>query len=193
MSNGGTGFPTRPDHALRARGENLRRLRCSSSLLRHICSRLGSACQPRRCGRQGFAPFDPFRSSRSHSGSTPPLRRAMMPTSAAPDQECDPYADRRVYPRVPVALPAFLQANGERHAVQILDLSPGGARLDCQASLPVGTAVTLDCGTLRRAAAVRWSRDGATGVCFESELDAREASALIERSEAMVAWMKKRQ
>lgn len=116
-----------------------------------------------------------------------------MPGSLAPSQKCDPGAERRVYPRVPVALPAFLEANGERHAIQILDLSPGGAKLDCPASLPVGTAVTLDCGTLRLVAVVRWFSGGAVGVCFESELDAREASALIGRSRAIAGWMKERE
>ncbi len=68
----------------------------------------------------------------------------------------DPYDDRRAYPRVPVALPAFLQANGERHAVQVVDLSAGGAKLACSVRLASGTAVTLDCGTIGRSAIVRW-------------------------------------
>src|SRR5678815_1648191 len=96
-----------------------------------------------------------------------------------------PFADRRAYPRVEVALPAFLQAEGERHAVQILDLSAGGAKLDCPASLPTGTAVTLDCGTLGRTAVVRWQTAGVLGLCFDSELDPRDVSALIERSKAL--------
>ena len=104
----------------------------------------------------------------------------------------DPYEDRRVYPRVPVALPAFLQANGERHAVQIFDLSPGGAKVDCPVSLSVGTAVILDCGTLGRAAVVRWQSAAVMGLCFGSELDAREASALINRSRAIAARMNTR-
>jgi hypothetical protein len=119
--------------------------------------------------------------------------RDIMASPAASPQDHDPYADRRVYPRVPVALPAFLQANGERHPVQILDLSPGGAKLDCPASLAVGTAVILDCGTLGRSAVVRWQSAGVMGLCFDSELDAREASALIHRSEAMAARVKARE
>jgi hypothetical protein len=117
----------------------------------------------------------------------------MMANSEPAPQDCDAYADRRVYPRVPVALPAFLQANGERHAVQILDLSPGGAKLDCTVSLPTGTAVILDCGTLGRGAVVRWQHGGLLGLCFESELDAREVSALAERSIALAARMKTRE
>jgi len=106
-------------------------------------------------------------------------------------QGTDPYADRRAYPRVAVAMPAFLHANGERHAVQLHDLSPGGAKVDCPASLAVGTAVTLDCGTLGRTAVVRWRNEGLVGLCFDSELDAREVAALIHRSRALAARMDK--
>ena len=101
------------------------------------------------------------------------------------------FADRRAFPRVPVAMPAFLQADGDRHAVQILDLSAGGAKLTCAAALSAGAAVTLDCGTLRRAAVVRWRNDGVVGLCFDSELDAREISALIARSSALANRMSK--
>ena len=89
-------------------------------------------------------------------------------------------------------MPAFLQAGGERHSVQILDLSAGGAKLDCPASLPTGMAVILDCGTLGRAAVVRWQTGGVLGVCFDSELDPRDISDLIERSRALAAWRKTR-
>ena len=114
----------------------------------------------------------------------------MMASSVPSLEDPDPYADRRIYPRVPVALPAFLQANGERYAVQLLDLSPGGAKLCCAASIATGTKVTLHCGTLGRPAVVRWQNAGLLGLCFESELDAREVSALIGRSTALAARMK---
>ena len=116
-----------------------------------------------------------------------------MASSIPAPRDSDPFADRRAYPRVPVALPAFLQAGGERHAVQIVDLSPGGAKLDCPASLPTGTAVTLDCGTLGRSAVVRWTSAGVVGLCFDSELDARDVAALINRSNALDARMKTRE
>jgi len=113
------------------------------------------------------------------------------PEPAPRDQ--DPYADRRATPRVPVALPASLQAGRERHSVQLIDVSPGGAKLMCQASVPVGTAVTLDCGSLARAAVVRWQNDGLMGVMFDSELDSRLVSALTERSRALEALMQTRE
>ena len=101
-------------------------------------------------------------------------------------------ADRRVYPRVEVALPAFLEVAGERHHVQLLDVSPGGAKVSFAASLPIGTTVNLDCGTLGRPAVVRWQHGEFLGVCFESELDAREVSALVDRSNALAAFRKTR-
>jgi hypothetical protein len=92
-----------------------------------------------------------------------------------------------------VALPAFLQAGGERHAVHLVDLSSGGAKLICPAVLSVGTPVILDCGTLGCAAVVRWRNDGFMGLGFDSELDAREVSALIDRSKALAGRMKARE
>jgi hypothetical protein len=115
-----------------------------------------------------------------------------MASSVPSPEGSDPYADRRVYPRVAVALPAFLQANGERLSVHLVDLSAGGAKLMCAQPVAVGTAVTLDCGTLGRGAVVRWQNDGVLGLCFDSELDGREIAALMERSKALGALMKAR-
>ena len=105
-------------------------------------------------------------------------------------QDDDPYADRRTHARVAVAMPAFLQAKGERHFVHILDLSAGGAKLKCPVSLTTGTAVTLDCGTVCRPAIVRWQTEGVLGLCFNRELDARDVNALLERSNALATRMK---
>ncbi len=115
-----------------------------------------------------------------------------MASSVPHSPDSDSYADRRVYPRVEVALPAFLQAGGERRHVQILDLSAGGAKLSCPVGLEVGTAVMLDCGTLGRAAVVRWQNGGQVGICFESELDGRDVADLAERSKALAARMRTR-
>ncbi|MCL6699241.1 PilZ domain-containing protein [Sphingomonas sp. NSE70-1] len=101
----------------------------------------------------------------------------------------DDFADRRAHPRVEVALPAFLEANGERHSVQLIDLSSGGTKLSCSLSIAAGSEVTLDCGTFIRSAIVRWQGPGVLGLCFASELDAREVSAMADRSNALVARM----
>lgn len=113
-----------------------------------------------------------------------------MASPAPSREEAADYADRRLHPRIEVALPAFLQAEGERHFVQILDLSRGGAKLTCAASVDAGTAVTLDCGVLGRAATVRWQNGDVLGLCFDSELDERDVSALMGRSTALAARIK---
>jgi hypothetical protein len=92
-----------------------------------------------------------------------------------------------------VALPAFLQAAGERISVQMLDLSAGGVKLNCPVAIPVGTAVTLDCGTFGRPAVARWQNGEFLGLSFDSELDGREMAALVDRSEALTARMKTRE
>jgi hypothetical protein len=116
-----------------------------------------------------------------------------MASSAPSPQDVDPFADRRAYPRVPVALPAFLQAEGERHFVQSLDLSAGGAKLSCAANFASGTAIVLDCGTLSRAATVRWQSGEQLGLCFDKELDVRDVAALAKRSTALAARMDARE
>lgn len=77
--------------------------------------------------------------------------------------------------------------------MHLLDLSAGGAKVKCRADVSVGTAVILDCGTRGCAAVVRWQNEGTLGLCFDSALDAREVSALIDRSRALAAWMKTRE
>ena len=117
----------------------------------------------------------------------------MMAASVPSTQDQGPYEDRRLHPRISVALPAFLQADGERHSVQILDLSRGGAKLNCPVSLASATAVTLDCGMLGRAATVRWQDGAFLGICFNSELNLHDVSALSDRSTALAALMKTRE
>lgn len=109
--------------------------------------------------------------------------------SFPPPQDHASYEDRRAYPRVPVALPAFLQGGGVRHSVQVIDLSAGGAKLSCALPLPSGSKVTLDCGTLNLGAVVRWLGPGTIGVAFDRQLDAREVAAMADRSRALQARM----
>ena len=112
---------------------------------------------------------------------------------ASPDgQKIDPFADRRLYSRTELALPAFLQGNGKRHAVHLIDVSAGGAKLSCPANLEVGNPVVLDCGTLAHSAVIRWRNGDLMGLVFNTPLAAREVSALIDRSEALAAWTKSR-
>ena len=116
-----------------------------------------------------------------------------MVFSAPCAETSDDYADRRTYARTDLSLPSFLQANGERHSVHLLDLSAGGAKLKCRAEISVGAAVILDCGTRGCAAVVRWQNEGVLGLCFDTALDKRVVSALIDRSRALAALVKTRE
>ena len=86
-----------------------------------------------------------------------------------------------------MAVPGFLQLDGDRHSVQLLDLSSGGAKLNIAVAFPIGTTVTLDCGTFVREAVVRWQNGEFAGVSFNEELTAREISALVHRSAALTS------
>lgn len=115
-----------------------------------------------------------------------------VPTPPDPFAAPDPFAERRVHPRVMVELPAFLQASGARHSVQILDLSSGGAKLTCAAAVATESNVLLDCGSLACTGIVRWQGGGQLGLAFEQALDPREVAALMERSKALEALLKTR-
>ena len=115
-----------------------------------------------------------------------------MASTVPSPQDSDPYADRRAAPRVSVALPAFVQVDGERHSCQLLDLSSGGAKLNLAAALPIGMTISLDCGTFCRDAVVRWQNGEFAGVSFNGELNPREIAALLARSKALTSRMKTR-
>jgi hypothetical protein len=115
-----------------------------------------------------------------------------MASSAPSSQHSDAYADRRAAPRVSVALPGFVQVDGARHSVQLLDLSSGGAKLNLGVTFATDTTIILDCGTFVREAVVRWQNGEFAGVSFNDELTAREISALLDRSTALTSRMKTR-
>jgi hypothetical protein len=113
-----------------------------------------------------------------------------MTPATAPAAAADPFADRRLHPRVTVALPAFLRAGDQRHSVQIVDLSSGGAKLHGALPPVAGQSVTLDCGGPPCPATVRWQDGAYLGVSFDLEMSAREVKALAGRSTALAARMR---
>jgi|SRR5438094_440512 len=116
-----------------------------------------------------------------------------MATVAPSAEGCAVREERRSHPRIVVALPAFVHVDGVRHAVQLLDLSPAGARLKCTMVFPIGTKVRLDCGTLGRAAVIRWQDGDLIGVGFDIALDEHTVTVQVQRSKALAAWMKARE
>lgn len=109
----------------------------------------------------------------------------MTPVPAAFTQAED-VANRRLHPRVAVALPAFLVLGGRRYPVQVVDLSAGGAKLDCGTALvAVGAAVTLNWGGGSSLGTVRWREGRLAGLAFAVEIDPRDVAALARRSQAL--------
>ena len=117
----------------------------------------------------------------------------MMPTAVPSTDACAAHDACRSHPRVPVALPGFVHVGGERYAVQIVDISSGGAKVTGNAVFAVGTPVMLTSGTLGLAATIRWQSDRIMGVRFDVELDDRVLATQIVRSKAIAAWREVRE
>lgn len=110
----------------------------------------------------------------------------MTLTRSCPIGEPDDLANRRLHPRVAVALPAFLVLGGRRYPVQVVDLSAGGAKLDCgQALVAMGALVTLNWGGGTAQGTVRWREGRLAGLAFAREIDPRDVADLARRSEAL--------
>ena len=94
------------------------------------------------------------------------------------------FAERRQYPRI--VLKAYAQgcscrfsvAGGAASTAQLVDISPGGARLRAEAEPPTEKAdLALDCGFLKDASLptpllgkVRWTNQREFGVAFDPML-----------------------
>jgi hypothetical protein len=114
----------------------------------------------------------------------------MTPARTRIAQAEDDLANRRLHPRVGVVLPAFLILGGRRYPVQVVDLSAGGAKLDCgQALVAVGATVTLNWSGGNSKATVRWREGRLAGLAFAVEIEERDVLALARRSEALAARM----
>ena len=91
------------------------------------------------------------------------------------------YAERRQYPRIVLKAYArgcscrFSGADGVPRTAQLVDISPGGARLRAETTPPdEKTSLNLDCGFLKDAALptplpgmVRWATGREFGVAFD--------------------------
>jgi methyl-accepting chemotaxis protein len=92
--------------------------------------------------------------------------------------------DRRAEPRRRIGLAASLQAGGQVHAVQIANISPGGAALTGAPALRDGSEVTLEVPGLRRrlAGRVLGSEPGQLRLRFAEAVALREVEALMPRA-----------
>lgn len=87
-------------------------------------------------------------------------------------------------PRFAVYCPAELRSEGRRHAVRLVNLSQGGARLEAECALERDQLVTLAVpGLPERQGGVRWSRDGTLGIAFVEPLAFEELGPWLVKNE----------
>src|SRR5262249_432122 len=78
-------------------------------------------------------------------------------------------AERRRYRRVPLDLPGkvFVPDDGQEAPCKVINLSPGGAAIDCEVTPPPGTQVVLDVDGVGRFEGTVGGRGGRTyGIAF---------------------------
>jgi hypothetical protein len=81
---------------------------------------------------------------------------------------------RRRLPRVQIAAPASLTSGGLTYAVELTDISPGGAMVRTGDPLPARGPITLNVpGLPRIAAQIRWATDGRAGLLFNQAVELR--------------------
>ena len=80
---------------------------------------------------------------------------------------------RRGAERARIVLPAFLHVDGEKRAVDLLNLSATGAMIECT-GLAVGHDVVLKCKTLEVSGVVVWIGNGRCGLQFDASIPDQE-------------------
>lgn len=91
--------------------------------------------------------------------------------------------ERRRVPRVEIACPALLDADGRTELVSTRDVSQGGVKIDVPSALRPEQRVTVTLDGLRPVAGVvRWSADRLAGIAFLPELSWQE----------LMLWLKAR-
>jgi len=116
------------------------------------------------------------------------LDRLTASPDVAPDR-------RRAEPREAVAVPAELEIDRRRHAIEIGNLSAGGLMAHIDIELPAMARVVVWIDGRRLPGEVRWQGDRRFGMRFDEplQLDAsiieRYRPAGVEASKVMSRWM----
>lgn len=105
-------------------------------------------------------------------------------------------ADRRgPEPREAVAWPATLEVDGQRHPVEIGNISSGGLMARVDVAVPADARLTVCIDGERLTGEVRWHDDRRFGMRFDQPLPLqspvieRYRSAAVEATKAMSRWM----
>lgn len=98
------------------------------------------------------------------------------------------FRDRRQAERFPVALPAFIEIEGERYNARLINLAHGGALIETLvAHLPISSTAALHCGTIVGRATVVWTNDHQIGLKFEASLTEAQVNEQVLRTFAIAS------
>ncbi len=79
----------------------------------------------------------------------------------------DTYAERRIYTRMPVEIPAILQGGIVKESCKVLDFGQGGARVACSDKLDISDSVDLEISGLGQFhGTIAWRKTDSFGVSF---------------------------
>jgi hypothetical protein len=95
--------------------------------------------------------------------------------------------DQRALPREAVSLPVLVEAHGRQYSARLANLSRIGAMIETNDSLPPGTNVKFQCGTIDTRATVIWVATGLparAGLKFVAPVDEADVTYQITRSTA---------
>jgi len=93
-------------------------------------------------------------------------------------------ADKRNFPRVPIALPVFLESAGTQLSARLANLSRSGALVESSATLPAGSHVLFNCGTIQSHGVIVWKSDQQCGIRFTSHIEEGRMVQQVERAQA---------
>jgi len=96
-------------------------------------------------------------------------------------------ADERLWPRMPVAVPASIAFAGQNFTARLANIAPGGAMLETEAEPDVGATAIFQCGTISAQATVIWRNPGKIGLSFIAPLTGSQVDEQISRGEALAA------
>lgn len=94
---------------------------------------------------------------------------------------------RREYDRSALAVPAIVTVDDQDYSARILNIAPGGAMIECSASLPRDSSFLLRCGSIAANADVVWEKSGQFGIKFRSPLSERQVTEQLSRNDAIAS------
>jgi PilZ domain len=85
---------------------------------------------------------------------------------------------------VPIALPVFLESAGAQLSARLANLSQSGALVESSASIPAGSHVLFNCGSIKSHGVVVWKNERQCGIRFSSQIEEGRMAQQVERAHA---------